>query len=508
MGRNLSPAVLAAVAREHDQLGLWTLEQLMQLESSATADDVLQGGDLALQLTPLQQMQAQLPLREGGFNLRSITQDAAAAYLAGNLTALPPFVTALSASDMAADRDFLQAVLSGRRVRELHATLRAFIGQVTEAKIREDTNEALPSEWLAWGLQPLGTIPTAATLMASRWPHHQGPIGVARSKPHFQRFLMRLVHACRAEELARVGQGLQQPTGGAQSPYAAERPEQFNARVRSLQGAGASAWMLAKPSLPHMRLTAEQTGIAACRRLGIYRKCPPGCPGRGCSAGNGDERHGESCMRTGGPQRVHTGLRDVTSRHLLGLANISHRVEDTSPFPSLIRQGGVQGRQRAMDLVLPGGALSNGGNRDLGGAKRLLLDITVANVLAPSHINHLTTSSANFSGAAADHAVASKTQQYQGSFDPASFSLQPLVAESGGRLGGSFPLFLSALAEHVVGGRRAARFQAGQKGPLLNYFRQVVSVALQRGLANSILTYRALIASRAPERARALLSLP
>jgi hypothetical protein len=201
-------------------------------------------------------------------------------------------------------------------------------------------------------------------------------------------------------------------------------------------------------------------------------------------------------------------MRDMTSRQLLGLARIPHEVEATAPFSSFFRPSGPQGRQLAMDLLLPAGALNNGGNRDLGGERRLMLDLTIANVLAPSHLNHPTSSSANFSGAAADHAVASKTLQYQGNFNSATFSQLTLVTESGGHLGGSFPAFLDALAEHVVGGRGAARFQGGQKGPLLNYFRQVVSVSLQRGLANSILTYRSLIASRAPERARALLALP
>jgi hypothetical protein len=213
-------------------------------------------------------------------------------------------------------------------------------------------------------------------------------------------------------------------------------------------------------------------------------------------------------MRTGSVQRTHTGIRDTVSQNLLRPSRIPHDIEATAPFSSLIQPAGVQGRQRAMDILLPSGALSNGGNRDFGGERRAMLDITVPNVLASSHINHSTSSSANFQGAAADHAVASKTQQYQGAYDSATNTLQPLVVESGGFLGGSFPSFLDALAEHVVGGRRAARFQGGQKGPLLNYYRQVVSIALQRGLANSILTYRALIASCAPERARALLTLP
>jgi hypothetical protein len=213
-------------------------------------------------------------------------------------------------------------------------------------------------------------------------------------------------------------------------------------------------------------------------------------------------------MRTGSVQRTHTGIRDTVSQYLLRSARILHDVEATAPFSSLIQPAGVQGRQRAMDLLLPGGALNNGGNRDFGGERRPMLDITVPNVFASSHINHPTSSSANFQGAAADHAVVFKTQQHQGTYNPAAYTLQPLVVESGGFLGGSFPSFLDALAEHVVGGCRAARFQGGQKGPLLNYYRQVVSIALQRGLANAILTYRALLGSCAPERARALLTLP
>jgi hypothetical protein len=169
---------------------------------------------------------------------------------------------------------------------------------------------------------------------------------------------------------------------------------------------------------------------------------------------------------------------------ILSKAHIPHEVESTAPFPRRLQRSG---REKAMDVVIPAGALTNCADRRFVN-KAVMADVTIASPLAPSHLNHNVTSSANFAGAAGAHATTSKIQQYQGSFNPATHTLWPLAIESCGRMCGSTAVVLDAVAEHVVGGASSPRYR--QKGALLGYYRQLMSVALQRGMANSFISFR------------------
>jgi hypothetical protein len=487
--RNVPPEVMAVVAQKHDVLSLWVLEKLLSLTTTVPFEEIAAWPlERQLNLNTLQQLQGQLPIRLGGFNLQAISNVAGAAFIGAAMETFPKLVRAMEDSERVEDGEFLENFLQTNRVRSLQRAVDVVSGMVTAAQ-REGLAKCFPPSWLEWAQQPLGTPPTAEILAARDfWGAGGDPHRGERAKHRHQKQISRVLATSRGEEFV---QAARQPQENRGRGLMGETVRQASARALSIQGPGAGAWVTAKPAESLTTLTSEQAQLAVRNRMGVAAVVIGGCVGTGCRAqGAMSEGHFKYCMTTGGVQRQHTELL-VAFCCLLTRGKILHRREDVTVFQR--RRVSVSGRQLSMDITLQAGALSNSGNRRLS-SKALALDVTVANPQAPSHINNTTTSSANVVGAAAAHAVSSKVQQYQGSMDPARITLCPLAFETFGRMGGDTAEVLDGLAEHVVGGRASPRYK--QKGALLTYFRQVMSVALQRGMANSVIQARRRVAVR------------
>jgi peptidoglycan hydrolase-like protein with peptidoglycan-binding domain len=451
------------------------VEKLMNIKGTVDFAEFQQqgAGEQQLFLNRLQQDQAVLSVRAGGFGLQPIRDTAAGAFIAAMLTTIPPLARRLEASRQQVDQERLEQLRSSPRVQALHRALKTLLGEIGE-------DDSVPLSWREWAARPEGAIPSTETLAARELQQEEGQRG--RQWKH-QRDINKAVSTQRQERLMEAARHPQEDRGDA-AGMAQESVMQTQARLLSLNGAAAGAWIHAKPSEGPLGLAPEQTQLAIRGRLGVAERFEGDeCVGNACATrGSIDARHATYCMRSGGPQKLHTALL-AALQYILRQAKIPFRAEDTAPFD---RRRDRSGRQQAMDVVISAGVLTNSSDRRFV-SKGVMLDITCANPLAPAHL-HSATSSANFAGAAGAHATTTKTQQYQGSFNPATYTLWPMALESCGSMCGSTMEVLDAVAEHVVGGVTSPRFQ--QKGALLGYYRQVLSVALQRGMANSVLSFR------------------
>jgi hypothetical protein len=474
--RNVTPGVLAEVEKRHDNTLLWVTEKMTALSQTVAFEEFRRNPNQnKLILNTLQQEQALLPVREGGFGLQSMRDTAPGAFVAAQVATLPYAVRRLSASRNRRQQEILEQLPHTPRIAELHRALK-HLQQV----VGNDALDCLPALWREWAAEPPGTAPTIQTLEARDIPTEGERRG---EQDHVQRKLNRAVSDVLGKALLDSARRPQEHRG-AVAGLESETPREATARLLSLRGEGPGDYLGAKATETATTMEPEQFQLAIRARLGISETLGGNqCVANSCQATRAGARHTTHCMRTGGPQRAHKEVLNGLV-NILQKARIPHAVEDTSPFPR--RRENISGRHQAMDVTVPAGALQHAQDRSMR-AKHQMFDITIAYEQAPTHLNN-PLSSANFAGAAGDRATHAKTQQYRGSFSPATHTLRPMAFESSGRMCGSTLAVLEAVAEHVVGGSMSPRFH--QKGALLRYYRQIMSVALQRGRANTIISAR------------------
>ena len=240
------------------------------------------------------------------------------------------------------------------------------------------------------------------------------------------------------------------------------------ARLLSQTAPGAGAFLTAVPLMQSLRFTHECFRTALRTRLGLPHPAIAGV--RRCECGEELQegilagQHLLRCGRGGERTLTHDGIRDVVFV-ILREAGLSVRREARGIFP--LRGNETEGR--VMDLVAA----------DPQGGPRLLVDVTVADPLqAP------VTAAAVERGHAARAAEALKTTKY--SDHSPDDTLVPAAIETYGCLGGQFDSLLRTCARRAAA-LRVDESQIGEEASrLLRYYRQRVSVSLQRSQARAI----------------------
>ena len=140
------------------------------------------------------------------------------------------------------------------------------------------------------------------------------------------------------------------------------------ARYRSLQGAGATACLRARPTDSlRVVLAAELVGMGR-RFLGIEEYVAIRCPRPCCDAVDVETGHARICPRSGAQVNQHQPLLHAISRTLKRLG-ISHQADSGEPFTAE--------RDVRMDIVIRRGSLRDAPNRAYR-HKSILLDVTHA----------------------------------------------------------------------------------------------------------------------------------
>ena len=305
-----------------------------------------------------------------------------------------------------------------------------------------------------------GTLPFQAVLRTARDvlpasarqllpPFHQ--LGL-QAVPDIQERLTRAIETERAE-------ALRESVGDSAG----------RARLLSQTAPGAGAFLTAVPLMQSLRFTHECFRTALRTRLGLPHPAIAGV--RRCECGEELQegvlagQHLMRCGRGGERTLTHDGIRDVVYV-ILREAGLSVRREARGIFP--LRGDETEGR--IMDLVAA----------DPQGGPRLLVDVTVADPLqAP------VTAAAVERGHAARAAEALKTTKY--SDHSPDDSLIPAAVETFGCLGGQFDSLLRTCAQRAAALRVSDESQIGEEASrLLRYYRQRVSVSLQRSQARAI----------------------
>ncbi len=249
-----------------------------------------------------------------------------------------------------------------------------------------------------------------------------------------------------------------------------ESMEDSSGRVRLLSesGVGAGAFLGAVPCMQSLRFTHECFTTAVRLRLGLphpalagIRRCE--C-GEELSEGIAAGQHLLRCSRGGERTLTHDGIRDALY-FILRDSGFSVRREARGIFP--LREGETEGR--VMDLV----------TADPQGGPRLLVDVTVADPIRSA------AESAVERGHAARVAEAAKAAKYA-DHSPDD-TLIPAAVETFGCFGGPFDRLLRMCARRTAALRVADEGQVGEEASrLLTYYRQRISVSLQRSQARAI----------------------
>ena len=201
------------------------------------------------------------------------------------------------------------------------------------------TKEAIagipPESWLEWGLGEEGS-PTPRPPETDMLAAHDA---VSTNSRKVQQKLGKLVNQGRhAARTASMGQLLERahPPGPDDSLGRSETKAFAKARYGSLQGAGATACLWARPTDSRRVIPAtEFVGIGR-RFMGIEEHVVVRCPC--CDATDVDTRHARICPRAGAQVKQHQPLLHAMSRTLKRLG-IPHQVESedcllyTSPSP-------------------------------------------------------------------------------------------------------------------------------------------------------------------------------
>jgi hypothetical protein len=178
----------------------------------------------------------------------------------------------------------------------------------------------------------------------------------------------------------------------------------------------------------------------------------------------------------------------VMALHSAGVPPSAVRHEQMSCFdgPGAVsaRAAGITANKTfRMDLVLSSGALSQARSEEFRDIN-ILIDVTVANAAAVSHI---TAHSDRTAGVAADDGEQEKRTKYIVAYGPtfsaATSTLVPFAMETYGRLGDDASKLVAALVEH------GSRVTGQAPSALTTNIYQRFSVALQRAVSHRKCTY-------------------
>lgn len=240
------------------------------------------------------------------------------------------------------------------------------------------------------------------------------------------------------------------------------------ARLVSETGPGAAAWLSTAPLFPALAMEDECFRTALRTWLGLPHPMVAGIALCECGQSLQGPLGGQHLLRcTRGSERndTHDGVRDTVAS-IMRESGFSVRMEQYGVMP--IREGDVEGRR--MDLV---GADPRGGSR-------VLADVTVADPLREG----LLPAAAVERGRAAREAALAKEVKYGD--HPADDTFIPLAVETYGCLDSSFDEFLGTCARRAAELRMGGLDSAPMASRLLCYFRQRVSVSLQRSQARAV----------------------
>lgn len=516
--RTIEPRLLRHTAEAYDNLCVWTMEQLMRLPDSSSADAFFAEEDAGSQqylssrhlaTSPIQRRQIQMSLSSGGLHLTSAAHSKEAAYVGSMLITIPAMLADLVGANTANDAAFLQALPNTSGVRELQSAVRTLGDRGIS---QERLNALLPPSWAAWAAPtapgapqqqpelneawnldpPRPPLPptAVATLAAHDCPvvavrhaetldHHGALRGRRRPRVPGEGAQAALTHELNKLRFAEFRRSIHALGDVAHIDAAAglahENIPLALARHRSQCGAGAMSWITARPSDPSLTLTPMECQAALRRAIGHEEFLAAQCPTPACRRTDADTRHGRHCMHTGYPTRTHHAVRDALSQ-LLRDINVPNTLEDPTPFT-------VVASRFVMDITVAAGGLRQSGNASLL-RTAALLDVTCVDPHATSNLQI----AALGDGAAAARAVAHKIRTYTGSFVQSSYTLWPMAVESYGRWCTPAEEFFNAMATHAVGGSTSDRWR--EKGAVMHRIRQTLSVTLQRALHRSVSAYR------------------
>jgi len=246
-----------------------------------------------------------------------------------------------------------------------------------------------------------------------------------------------------------------------------------------------------------MEINPTHMRLAIRRSIGEWTTYAPAhCPyhGTGAAAHPNDRitatHHAITCTPTGLASKCHN---DVAANVILALQSAgvgasSVRKEQTSCFDG---PGAMSARAEAiaknktfrMDLVISPGSLASAQDEDFRD-KTILLDITVPNPAAVSHILHHSDRTAGIAAAAGEKLHRDKyTVKHGFTFAPATSTLVAFAIESYGRLGGEATHFIDELVEH------GSQTTGQSRSRLVAKTYQRLSVALQRALSRRECAY-------------------
>jgi hypothetical protein len=269
-------------------------------------------------------------------------------------------------------------------------------------------------------------------------------------------------------------QPLKRALRGALDAWAAADGPRSAARLHSVRGSTAGAWLLAIPYTTAAFLSPAVFRVAAAFRLGVR---PPDCgQGRVCACGaalDGCGDHALLCARDGDTIRRHRGV-ELAWATVARSAGCLVRLEE--PLGALGVRHAEADARKVMDLVI-----------DLPDGASVLGDTTVGHPVS-ANAAALRRFAARPGVKAADMEYVKETK-YTIPCRDAGFRFVPLAAETFGRMGGKAEAFLTELA--YCAAERARGPGAGDSALLrqrfLGRWRKTLSCALQRGVALQVL---------------------
>ena len=538
LSRNVAPAALRSELQRFDATLLCALAAVAQepCTAAAVADD--DGAAVALEdadgvrpmrfaealahiraqdwdgqapvtLSPPQQLQVHLRQRHGGLGIISTLHRAPAAFLGRTVEALGTALQALPAAHVARlradDGRLLYATGTMRHAWASLAELRR-CGEETAAALPE----LLPPAWCGdWGggdtaatelAAPLDGAAAAAVALARRQARGAllatllTPVESDSPEcalPHRQAALVRHLDVAAAQALQAA---IIDHWGDDQST--AKPRAVALAILRSLSSKGALAFLAAMPS-SGLTMSGPAFREALRRILGIERAaCGATCPG-GSARARADWRaadhavadtagcqlpmtgaHLRRCMKTGKVVVRHDAIRDALIHLLRTDARIDTDRENKSPFALSVHP------QWRMDIVVGAGfvRMPTTIHQDDGGraGTAALIDVTVADCTGDT--NCLVASQdiqAHLIDAAHD-----KYKKYAQHFNHAEYTLYPAPIDQFGAMSKDFLKLIAVFAT------RAAEQSNGQytRAQHISRWRQTLSVALQRGNSNCVLS--------------------
>ena len=227
----------------------------------------------------------------------------------------------------------------------------------------------IPESWLEWGLRveaEQAPSPPEADMLAA---HDAGTNNSRKAQQKLGKLVNQGRHAAQKVSIGKLPETVRPP--GPDHPLGGSETRAFaKARHRSLQGAGATAGLRARPTdSPRVIPASQFVGIGR-RFLGVEERVAVRCPC--CDALDVDTRHARTCPRAGAQVNQHQPLLHAISRTLKRLG-IPHQVESGEAFTAE--------RNLRMDIVVRRGGLSDAPNREYR-EKSILLDVTHAVISA------------------------------------------------------------------------------------------------------------------------------